>query len=125
MEPEKRNAAYLWDMLESARDIVQFTAGIGIDEYIKDRKLQLAIERLLEIIGEAAKNISMDFQEKHNEIPWKKIIGQRNVIDHEYGEMQYSRLAPFFSTNLRTLRTSHPPSFLNHAKATGFCLKVI
>lgn len=50
--------------------------------------LQLAIERGLEIIGEAARNISLEFQLKHTEIPWKGIIGQRNVLAHEYGAIR-------------------------------------
>lgn len=100
MRPEDRNAAYLWDMLESARDIVQFASGLKIEEYIKDRKLQLAIERSLEIIGEAAKNVSPDFQDNHSEIPWRKIIAQRNVIAHEYGEIKQERIWTVVSTNI-------------------------
>ena len=49
MLPEDRNAAYLWDILDAARTIIQFTSGLKIEEYLKDRKLQLAAERLIEI----------------------------------------------------------------------------
>jgi uncharacterized protein with HEPN domain len=54
MRPEDRDAAYLWDILEAARTIEEFTAGVTQDDYLRDRKLQLAVERALEIIGEAA-----------------------------------------------------------------------
>ena len=54
MRPEDRDAGYLWDMLEAATNVVEFTTGIGADQYLQDRKLQLAVERALEIIGEAA-----------------------------------------------------------------------
>lgn len=109
MPLEDRDAAYLWDMLESAQHIVQFTSGLKIEEYLKDRKLQLAIERSLEIIGEAAKNVSSDFQDNHSEIPWKKIIAQRNVIAHEYGEIKQERIWTVVSTNIPELITALEP----------------
>ena len=76
MQPEDKDSAYLWDMLEAARTVVQFTSGLTIEKYLKDRKLQLAVERLLEIIGEAANRVSSDFQQGHPGIPWRKIVGQ-------------------------------------------------
>jgi len=87
-----KDAAYLWDMVENARMVVEFVSGIQIEDYLRDRKLQLAIERALEIIGEAARRISTHFQEKHSSIPWQKIISQRNVIAHEYGEIKQERI---------------------------------
>ena len=103
MPPENKDAAYLWDMLDSARTISQFTSGITIEGYLKDRKLQLAIERSLEIIGEAAKNVSSQFQNSHSEIPWGKIIAQRNVIAHEYGEIKQERIWTVVSFNIPEL----------------------
>jgi uncharacterized protein with HEPN domain len=50
---EDRDAAALWDILEAARTIRDFTSEVSNNEYLADRKLQLAIERALEIIGEA------------------------------------------------------------------------
>ncbi|MCX6583983.1 MAG: DUF86 domain-containing protein [Candidatus Aminicenantes bacterium] len=96
MQPEDRqkdrDAGYLWDMLDATQNIVQFTTGISVGEYLKDRKLQLAVERSLEIIGEAAKKVSLDFQQDNPGIPWNKIIAQRNVIAHEYGEIKQERI---------------------------------
>jgi uncharacterized protein with HEPN domain len=88
MKANERNAAYLWDMLDSARKICDFTRGINIQEYLKDQMMQLAIERLIEIMGEAARRISDDFKESHPEIPWKNIIAQRNVLAHEYDNIR-------------------------------------
>lgn len=103
MLPDDRDAAYLWDMLESAQLIAQFTADVTIDDYLKDRKLQLAVERALEIIGEAAKNVSPNLREDQPEIPWKKIIAQRNVISHEYGEIKQERIWTVVSQNIPEL----------------------
>jgi uncharacterized protein with HEPN domain len=47
MRPEERDAAYLWDMLDAAKTVLQFVASIRFSQYERDRKLQLAIERLV------------------------------------------------------------------------------
>ena len=46
------------------------------------------MERHLEIIGEAANRVSRSFREAHPEIPWQRIVAQRNVLAHEYGEIE-------------------------------------
>jgi uncharacterized protein with HEPN domain len=79
-------------MLDAARLVREFTTGVTQDEYLEDRKLQLAVERALEIIGEAARLVSSTFKANHAEIPWKVIIGQRNVLAHEYGEINQERI---------------------------------
>jgi uncharacterized protein with HEPN domain len=92
MRPEERDPGYVWDMLDAARSVREFTTGVAEDEYLADRKLQLAVERALEIIGEAARLVSPPFKANHAEIPWKEIIGQRNVLAHEYGEINQERI---------------------------------
>ena len=87
MRPDERDPGYVWDMLDAARSIREFTRGLTQNEYLKDRKLQLAVEPALEIIGEAARLVSAEFRNRHSEIPWQQIIAQRNVIAHDYGEI--------------------------------------
>lgn len=83
MHPDIRNAAYLLDMLQHARGVVRAVRGRTFAEYAADEDLRLAIERRIEIIGEAARRVSESFQASHPEIPWRKIIAQRNVLAHE------------------------------------------
>ena len=92
MPLEPRDAAHLWDIVETSRDIREFTAGVKPHEYLVDRKLQLAIERAIEIIGEAARHLSDAFKPDHPDIPWRQIVAQRHVIAHEYGEIKQERL---------------------------------
>ena len=54
--------------------------------------LRNAVERNLEIIGEAANCISENFQSTHPQIPWRSIIGQQNILIHEYGEVKNERI---------------------------------
>lgn len=92
MRPSEREAGYLWDMLDSARTVQGFAAGLRFEEFLHDRKLQLAIERSVEIIGEASRRISDEFKHAHPEIPWGRILAQRNVLAHEYGEIRQERM---------------------------------
>lgn len=58
MRLDDRDAGYMWDMLDAARSVRDFTSGVTQEAYLRDRTLQLAIERALEIIGEAARLVS-------------------------------------------------------------------
>lgn len=65
MSPKERDISYLWDMLDGARTVHEFTVNVGFEQYIQDRKLQMAVERGIEIIGEAARRLSDSFRQKH------------------------------------------------------------
>ena len=92
MQTEERDAAHLWDMLNAADNVSQFMQGVSFDNFMRERKLQAAVEREVEIIGEAARRVSESFREMHPEIQWRAIIAQRNVLAHEYGEIKQERM---------------------------------
>lgn len=92
MKPLERDAAHLWDMLDAARQAAGFSSGLTLDQLLADARTRYAIERALEIVGEAARRVSPETTSRHPEIPWKGIIGFRNVLAHEYGEIDYRRL---------------------------------
>ena len=93
MPREKDDAAGLWDMLTAARAIETFIRGRTFDDYRVDLLLRSAVERQIEIIGEAAaRSVSEDFRQTHAEIPWQGIIGQRHVLAHGYGAIQHDRV---------------------------------
>lgn len=92
MSREKVDAAFLWDILDAAQAITSFVAGKTFADYEADRMLRRAVEREVEIIGEAANHLSAAFLDDHPEIPWRRIIAQRHVIAHEYGEIKHEKL---------------------------------
>ncbi len=55
-----------------------------LDDGVRDLKTQLAVERTLEIIGEAANHVSKSIQALHPQIPWAQIISYRNKLIHAY-----------------------------------------
>jgi uncharacterized protein with HEPN domain len=75
MQPSERDVAYLWDMLEAAREALEFTQGLVYEQFRLDRLRQSAVERKIEIIGEAARRLSESFKATHPEVPWQRIIG--------------------------------------------------
>jgi uncharacterized protein with HEPN domain len=76
---DERVAGILDDAAEVAAII-----GPGRGAWDKERVRQLAVERLLEIIGEAANSLSEDFRTRHPAIPWRDVIGMRVVLARHY-----------------------------------------
>jgi len=103
MQLEERDQAYLWDMLEAAKEITAFLKGIRYDDFVRSKMIRSAVERQLMIVGEAANRVSEEFQEKHPEIPWRQIIGQRNVLAHEYGDIKVERVWAAATINVPAL----------------------
>lgn len=92
MPGNARDMSRLWDMLDAARTASLFVQGMSFDEFLRDRKTRNAVERNLEILGEAASKIDGDTREAYPDIPWRSIIGLRNILIHEYGEIRYEIL---------------------------------
>ncbi|HOE65586.1 MAG TPA: DUF86 domain-containing protein [Candidatus Hydrogenedentes bacterium] len=79
-------------MLDAARAIAAFAHGRCYNDYIADRMFRNAVERNLEVVGEAARCLSAGFRETHPEIPWRSIVAQRNVLAHDYGDIRHERV---------------------------------
>jgi len=84
--------ARLLDMHQFAIDVRDFVAGRSYEQYVNDKMLRRAVERSIEIIGEAARNVSPAFQAAHPQVPWRLIVAQRHVLAHEYGEIKDERI---------------------------------
>ena len=92
MRPEDRDAAYMHDAIEAGKRIATFMRDVTYEHYLGDERTRLAVERALTIIGEATKRMSRSFREAHPEIPWPRIVGLRNVLMHEYDEIDNHRI---------------------------------
>lgn len=75
---------FLEHILESIGDVEDYTRKSTVTSFIKDKKTQDAVLRKLGIIGEAAKNLPVDFKKQHTAIKWHEIAGMRNILIHEY-----------------------------------------
>lgn len=113
MPLDDRDAAYLWDMLQAAEEAIDMMAGHDLAGFLKNRMLQRAIERCVEIIGEVARHVSPECKATASEIPWREIIGQRNILAHKYGqidhELLYKTVASDVPELINNLRLHLPP----------------
>jgi len=105
MQLKDRDIARIWDMYQAAQGIANTLRGVALEQYMISVDTQLVIERRLEILGEAANRISQTFKDSHPEIPWRRIISQRNFIIHEYDEIDHDRLWK--------LTVNHIPKLIN------------
>jgi uncharacterized protein with HEPN domain len=103
MQPEDRDIAFLWDIFEAAKDIHDFVRGTTFKKFSLDKKTRYAVERQLLVIGEAAKKVSENYKQKHDKIPWKKMVGLRNILAHEYGEVLVERIWLIANENIPSL----------------------
>lgn len=75
---------FLYDILESCKRISEYISGIEEDAFKESRMLQDALVRNIEVIGEAAKNLSADLIDMNSDLPWKEIMRMRDKIIHHY-----------------------------------------
>ncbi|MGK7956269.1 MAG: DUF86 domain-containing protein [Crocosphaera sp.] len=69
---------------DAAKEALSFISNRTREDLDNDRMLSLALVRLIEIMGEAANNVSQSNQAQYSKIPWRQIIGMRNRIVHAY-----------------------------------------
>ncbi|MBI2166720.1 MAG: DUF86 domain-containing protein [Candidatus Omnitrophica bacterium] len=79
-------------MLDAAKEAVSFTQGKTRSAFEKDRMLVLSLMRLIEVIGEAANQVTGEFQAAHPDIPWAEIVAMRNRLIHAYFDVDVSRV---------------------------------
>jgi uncharacterized protein with HEPN domain len=90
--PPDRDLVCLWQMLQAARGVVASLEKVSLEQYRSDENLRLAIERRVEIIGEAARRVSDELKLAHPEIPWRPIIEQRHILAHVYDAIDDERI---------------------------------
>ena len=101
--PPPKSAVRLRHMLDHAREAVSMVRGKTRADLDTDRQLNLALVRLLEIIGEAAGRISKEDQDRYSNIPWPEIVGLRNRLIHGYDEVDFDILWQIVTRDLSPL----------------------
>jgi uncharacterized protein with HEPN domain len=74
----------LVDMLIYAEEAIEILGETSLNAMVGDRVMQLALQKLVETVGEAARRVSQQTQEQHPGIAWREIIGMRNRLAHVY-----------------------------------------
>jgi len=84
MRRETPDAARAHDMLRYSRFAAEYVSGVSEAQYLANQQLRHSVERCVELIGEAASKVSDAMRATYPQIPWRRIIGQRNVLAHGY-----------------------------------------
>jgi uncharacterized protein with HEPN domain len=92
MPLNENDLSYLIDIVDCIMDINEFTQSVLYHDFEQDKMRKLAVERQLEVIGQAANKISKETQDQIKNVPWGNIIGLRNKLAHDYGEILAERI---------------------------------
>ena len=109
MSTDTKDAAYLYDISVAAKEVGEFVAGLSFSDFEKDKKCRYAVERQLLVIGEAANHLSETITTANPEIPWANMVGLRNIIAHDYGEVLVERVWVVAKKNIPQLITQIDP----------------
>ncbi|MBI1742538.1 DUF86 domain-containing protein [Candidatus Acetothermia bacterium] len=91
-------------MLDAINQIEEYMKSLSLEEFQNSRLVQDAVIREIGIIGEAARKISLPFQQAHPEITWSEIIGMRNILIHEYFEVDVQEVWKTVQSDLPLLK---------------------
>src|SRR3990170_4038482 len=107
MSKKKRDyILFIEDIVEMIEKIERYTHGKSFKNFAKDEMAIDAVIRNFEIIGEAANNIPKEIQEKYPYVEWKRIIGFRNVLIHDYFGIDIESVWDTIKNNIPSLKES-------------------
>jgi uncharacterized protein with HEPN domain len=99
-------------ILERCLRIRRYVLGMSYDRFLADEKTRDAVERNLEVIGEAVKKVSAAFKAHHAHVPWRDISGMRDRLIHDFLGVDYEivwnavqRDLPALEAEMRRVRT--------------------
>jgi len=75
---------FVQDMLEAIGKVERYTAGLTYEQFEANDMVMDAVVRNLEIIGEAARHIPEDLRSRYTGVDWRRVVGFRNIVIHEY-----------------------------------------
>lgn len=83
----QRDRAYIQDIIEAARLAISYLDGLTEEDFADDTMIQDAVIRRIEILGEAARRVSPGLRGSNPQIPWSEMIGMRNLMIHDYDDV--------------------------------------
>jgi uncharacterized protein with HEPN domain len=90
-------------MGEAAREAMDLAVGNSRGDLDSNRLLSLALVRLLEVLGEAATRVPIEFRQLHPAVPWAEVVGMRNRLIHGYDQVDHDIVWAVVTTDLPRL----------------------
>ncbi len=94
------------DILKFCSKIERYIEGLTKEIFEKREMVIDAVLRNLELVGEASNRLTKEFQDKHSNIPWKKLIGLRNIVIHAYSDVDLDIIWDIITKNIPGTRKS-------------------
>jgi uncharacterized protein with HEPN domain len=104
-----RDDAYLMDIVIACRKTTGFLSGVRWEDFEHDELRQQAVIRMIEIIGEAARNLTPAFRDAHPEVPWRDMINMRHILTHMYWRVDVAKVWDAARNDVPELLTSIEP----------------
>ncbi|MBA3723550.1 MAG: DUF86 domain-containing protein [Candidatus Levybacteria bacterium] len=96
---------YLDDILKSIMLLEKYLDGISKEQFYLSEEKQDVAARRIEIIGEATKRLSDDFKRQHTDIPWKTMAGMRDILIHQYDNIDLDVIWEAATRHIPPLKT--------------------
>lgn len=103
MKGEIGNCQRLQHMWDAIAKILKFTDGISYEQFVADDRNCAAVAHYFTVLGEAANRVTAEFRANHSEVPWTHVVGLRNVVVHEYFDVDYSVMWDTIQHDLKPL----------------------
>jgi len=100
---DETQTGLLRDILDSAKSIRAYLAGLTREQFMANAEKQDAVLRRFEIIGEAASRLSPETQALFPSLPFRNMRGMRNIIAHDYGDVDLDLVWKTTTTDLAPL----------------------
>lgn len=97
---QRRVRLFIEDMLEAISKVEQFTQGSHEEGFERNALVSSAVIRQLEVLGEAAANVPETVRADYPDIPWRRIVGLRNMLIHVYFQVDLSIIWQIITVNL-------------------------
>ena len=95
---------YLQDILRNIENVRRFVEGVDYDTFASETQTTYAVLHALLIIGEAARKFPADTRRRYSQVPWRKIVGLRNIVAHEYFAVNLPTIWQIINEDLPLLR---------------------
>jgi len=100
----KDDLVHLRHILDAIALVEAYVRGVSWEDFQESQLVQDGVVRQLGIIGEAARRVSKSVQQTHPEIPWSDMVGMRNILIHDYFEVDEREVWKTVQDDLATLK---------------------
>ena len=104
-----RDTDRITHILTAIADAKESIAGLTKEQFLDNKDKRVAAERYILIVGEASHMVSAELKERHPEVPWQEIHAMRNIVAHEYMNVDYNEVWQAITKDFDELRKQVEP----------------